>query len=112
VNSPLCADLIDEYERGRLTTRWKIRRQPGIREHFIGRTFALVIFFSDRFLALQRKKSRTARRTRRFFAICAKLPLDLQMVLCNVMFGSARSLVTSKDSEPGFRWLARITPWK
>ena len=83
-------------------------------EFFIGHLFALVIFYSDKFLRVKRGILRwtpKSGKVRRFLGICAKLPLDLQMTLCNRAFRSPRSIVSSKDSEPGFKWLARDVTW-
>jgi len=109
-NGPLCASLIGEYERDPVAVSLRLRRLPGIREGYIGRTFALVIFVSDGFLVL--REDEVPEETQRFFGVCARLPLDLQMALCNRMFGSPRNVVPSRDSETGFRWLARSTTWE
>jgi len=86
INGPLCADLIDEYERDPVAVRNRLRRQPGLREYFIGHLFALIVFHSDSFVAT--KDSTVDSYTRKFFRITSQLPLDLQMVLCNRIFGS------------------------
>jgi len=109
-NGPLCADLIDEYERDPVAVRHQLRRQPGLREHFIGHLFALVVFHSDSFVVINRRTAHPD--TRRFFRITSQLPLDLQMVLCNRIFGSPRDIILSRDSEPGFQLLARTTTWQ
>jgi len=54
-NSPLCADLIDDYEHDPVAARHRLRRQPGLREFFIGHLFALVVFHSDSFAATNEK---------------------------------------------------------
>lgn len=38
----------------------------------------------------------------RFFSIAERLPLDLQMVLSNRIFGSEKDVIISKDSGVGF----------
>jgi len=110
INGPLCADLIEEYERGPVAVRHRLRRQPGLREYFIGHLFALVVFHSDSFAATNEKLAHTD--TRRFFRICARLPLEIQMLLCNRIFGSPRDIILSRDSEPGFQLLTRRTTWQ
>jgi len=110
-NGPQCADLIDDYEgepEHRVIQR--LRCQPGLREYFIGHLFALVVFHSDSFVVVNEKTADPD--TRRFFRITSQLPLDLQMVLCNRIFGSPRDIILSRDSEPGFRLLARTTTWQ
>ena len=111
-NGPLCADLIDDYEREpeHLRVFHRLRRQPGLREYFIGHLFALVVFHADSFLVINERTAHSY--TRRFFRITSQLPLDLQMVLCNRNFGSPRDIILSRDSEPGFQLLTRTTTWQ
>jgi len=109
-NGPLCADLIDEYERDPVPVRHRLRRQPGLREYFSGHLFALVVFHSDSFVVINERTAHPD--TKRFFRITSRLPLDLQMVLCNRIFGSPRDIILSLDSEPGFQLLARTTSWQ
>jgi len=109
-NGPLCADLIDEYERNPVAVRHRLRRQPGLREYFIGHLFALVVFHSDSFAVINERTAHSY--TRRFFRITSQLPLDLQMVLCNRVFGSPRDIILLRDSEPGFPLLTRTTTWQ
>jgi hypothetical protein len=115
-NGPLIADLIDEYNLDPVGVRLRLRNLPGIRELYIGHVFALVVFFSDGYLQMRRGDHRhgdISPEIKRLFAIGARLPLENQMALCNRMFGSSRDVVASRDSEPGFRWLARLAlPWR
>jgi len=47
---------------------------------------------------------------RRFFRITRVLPIELQMVVCNRLFGSARDLIRAVHSEVAFKRMAqRIT---
>jgi len=108
-NGPLCADLIDEYERDPVATTHRLRRQPGLRDFFIGHLFALVVFHSDSFTVINERTAHFD--TKRFFKITSRLPLDLLMLLCNRIFGSPRDIILSRDSEPGFQLLARTTTW-
>jgi len=105
---PIIAALIDEYEKAPKPVRDRLRQLPGVRGHFIGQAFALVVFYSDNFVRLRAGKHGDISR---FLRLCKLLPMDLQMVLCNRLFGSGRNVVTSIDSEPGFRWLARPSIW-
>ena len=108
-NGPLCADLIDEHEREPVATRHRLRCQIGLREYFIGHLFALVVFHADSFVVI--KEGVLQADITRFFRITYQLPLDLQMVLCNRIFGSPRDIILSRDSEPGFQLLTRTTTW-
>ena len=130
------ADLINDYERDPAAVRRRMRRNPRIRDTYIARVFAIVIFFTDGFVGLKPAAAAAAAATttttattatatatatgsacakddpQRFLRITSGLPMDLQMLLCNRMFGSPRDIVLSRDSEPGFRWLARTTTWQ
>jgi len=109
-NGPFCASLIDEYEHDPVAVRHRLCRLPGLREYFIGHLFALVVFHSDSFVVINERLAHPD--TKRFFKITSQLPLDLQMVLCNRIFGSPRDIILSRDSEPGFHLLTRTTTWQ
>jgi len=109
-NSPLCADLINEYEHDPVAARHRLRRQPGLREYFIGHLFALVVFHSDNFVVINERLAHLD--IRRYFRLCARLPLEVQMIICNRIFGSPKDIILSRDFEPGFKCLARITTWR
>lgn len=104
-NGPLIADLIDAYDGDPAGVRRRLRCLPGIRDLFIGHLFALMVFFSDGFLCLPR--SPPPNETGRFFTICSRLPLELQMIISNRIFDSVKDVILSRDSEAGFRWVAR-----
>ena len=67
-----------------------------------------MVFHSDGFVA---PGHRAPARSKSFFAIASQLPLELQMVLCNRVYGSPKDLVASKHSETGFWWLMRKVTW-
>jgi len=108
-NGPLCADLIDEYERDPVAVRHRLRRQPGLREYFIGHLFALVVFHSDSFVVINERPAHPDSIS--FFRICARLPLEIQMIICNRVFGCPKDIIPLRDSEPGFKLLDRSTTW-
>ena len=97
LNGPLCADLIDEYEHDPVAVRHRLRRQPGLREYFIGHLFALVVFHSDSFVVIN---ERLAHPGIKRFRITSRLPLEIQMIICNRIFGSPKDIILSRDSEP------------
>jgi len=43
----------------------------------------------------------------RFFAIASKLPIELQMILCNRLYGLGKELISSRDSEEAFKTMTR-----
>jgi len=109
-NGPLCANVIDEYERNPVAVRHRLRRQPGLRESFIAGLFALVVFHSESFVVINERLAHPD--TKRFFRICARLPLEVQMIICNRAFGSPKDIILSRDSEPCFQLLDRSTTWQ
>ena len=48
----------------------------------------------------------------RFFRIVERLPLELQMVLCNRASGSARDIILIKRSEESFRRWTEVFVWE
>lgn len=70
----------------------------------------MVVFFADDYVKLRAGVTDDSS-VARFYRIAGKLPLDLQMLLCNRMYGSPKDIVALKDSEPGFQWLARWATW-
>jgi len=50
----------------------------------------------------------TSRKAARFFQIAQHLPLELQMVLCNRVFGVEKVMVLTKHSEPAFQKLGKL----
>lgn len=46
-------------------------------------------------------------KTFRFFKIAMRLPMELQMMLCNILFDYGKDVILTKDSEPAFRSLAK-----
>jgi len=127
---PVIADIVDSYELNPTQVRAQLRRLPGVRgwgnfssvwrgifwaltpfhpaDNYIGNTFAQVIFVADKFATPTNPHGGIREAlTLRFFKIATSLPLDLQMVLCNRMFGSHKDVIPSKIAEPAFRWLAR-----
>ena len=71
-----------------------------------------MVFYSDGFLRNSDGPGPADPKVKRFLTICAALPLELQMTLCNRMFRSPRNIVSTKDSEPAFKWLARDITWQ
>jgi len=71
--------------------------------------FALVVFVSDGLLEIKDTTTRTP--AARFFSIARRLPLELQMMLCHRVVGSAKEIIPGKDSEVAFKELARRLPW-
>lgn len=73
--------------------------------------FAIMVYICDDYLALKPQSEFAENKNRvdaiRFFTIASQLPMDLQMVMCNRAFGSARALILTKNSEPAFLNLSK-----
>ena len=76
----------------------------------------MIIFLSDDFLVFKERPENAdeekgdPNKLKRFFKITRVLPIELQKVVCNRLFGSARDLVRAVHSEAAFKRMAqRIT---
>ena len=76
----------------------------------------MIIFLSDDFLVIKKTPENAdegkgdPNKLKRFFRITQVLPIELQMVVCNRLFGSARDLIRAVHSEAAFKRMAqRIT---
>jgi len=86
-------------------TRHELRVRLGFTEALAAEVFALTVFLCDGLLQL---KPAIVTTTTRFFAIAKRLPMELQMILCNFVAGSKKQNILRKDSEVAFKSLARI----
>ena len=114
-NGPLIAALIDSFDADPDATRQKLREIPDLRDSFISDLFALVVFLCDGLLSVNTGSSSsasppspTSKKAARFFQIAHCLPMELQMMLCNRVFGSWKNSVLTKHSEPAFKRLGRL----
>jgi len=105
-NGPLIAALIDSFDLDPDATYQQLRELPELRNSFIGDLFALVVFLCDDLLVVN--ASSTNKKATRFFQIAHRLPMELQMMLCNRVFGAGKDTVLTKHSEPAFKKLGRM----
>jgi len=108
-NGPLIAALLDSFDLDPVTTRQKLRELPEVRDSHIQDLFSLVIFLCDGLLMVgpSASASSTNQRAVQFLQIAQRLPMELQMMLCNRMFGSAKDIVLTRDSELAFKRLVK-----
>jgi len=71
--------------------------------------FALVVFVSDGLLQI--KGTTTPTPAARFFTVARSLPLELQMMLCSRLVGSAKEIISGKESEVAFKSLVENLMW-
>ena len=94
---PQIAELIDEYSADPAGTCHRLRRCKGVRELYVAEVFALVVLLSDHFLKFRMAlNSPSEVAVKRFFAMLFALPMELQMMVCNRVFGSSRDAVLSR----------------
>ena len=81
----------------------------------ISQLFALVVLYSDDYLfvceereAADKMAEQRQDAAARFMKITAKLPQELQMVICNLTFGRNKSFVLTKESEPAFKEMIKL----
>jgi len=126
-NGPLIANLLDSFDADPAAIRQELRELPELRDTFISDLFALVVFVCDGLLIASIASSASSssslssslsssssvnsnshHKAARFFQIAEALPMELQMVLSNVVFCSGKNLVLTKHSEPAFKKLGRM----
>jgi len=97
--------LLERFKSDAAQTRHALRVELDWYDELAAKMFALVVFVSDGLLQI--KDTTTTTPAARFFKIAAKLPLELQMVLCFRLVGSAKEIIHCKESEAAFKELAR-----
>jgi len=81
----------------------------GWHDELAAKMFALEVFVSDGLLQI--KDTTTTTPAARFFSIARRLPLEIQMVLCFRQVGSTKEIIPGRDSEAGFKSLAKRLVW-
>ena len=105
--------LLERLTANPTRTFHEVRVKLGVLGELAAEVFALTIFLCDDLLQLKpalnpavTPNSASAVATR-FFAIATRLPLELQMILCYRVVGSAKQNILSDESEVAFKSLAR-----
>jgi len=80
--------LLKRFESDAAKTRHAVRVELGLLDELAAEMFALVVFVSDGLLQI--KDTTTTTPAARFFSIANQQPLELQMVLCYRVMGSAK----------------------
>ena len=97
--------LLERFKSDAAQTRYVIRVELGLLDGVAAEMFAMVVFVSDGILQINDTKTTTP--AARFFKIARRLPLELQMMLCFRLLGSAKEIIPGKDSEAAFKELAK-----
>jgi len=97
--------LLERFKENPVKTRHAMRVELGLLDELAAEMFALVVFVSDGLLEIN--DTMTPSPAARYFSIATQLALELQMVLCHRVVGSAKEIISGKDSEMAFKELAR-----
>jgi len=121
--------MLERFRANPALTRYDIRLGLGLAVELAAELFALVVFLCDGLLQLKPVVSNPVTSSSsssssspssisaitigasgavRFFEIAQRLPLELQMVLCNKVFGSVKERILMRHSEEAFQSLVRM----
>lgn len=104
INSNTLVALLNRFEADPIETRRKVRAELGITEQLAAEAFALVIFLCDGLFRLRESTPEEGiSKSHRFFRIAQRLPMDLQMLLCNKHAGSMKTFILSRCRESAFK---------
>lgn len=100
--------LMTDFEENPEQTRRHIRFKLGLdREEDAASVFAMTIFICDGLCALKEDVIWPQTTHLKIFGILKKLPMELQMVVCNRIAGLMNDIINKKHSEEAFRDLAK-----
>ena len=99
--------LLQRFKSDPTKTRHAIRVELGLLDELATGVLALVVFVSDGLLQINDTTTTTPSPAARFFSIATQLPLELQMVLCFRQVGSVKEIISGKNSEAAFKYLAK-----
>jgi len=116
--SPVIRSLVQSYVADEVRTRSRLRVELGLAHEDAAALFILVFSLADDLLRITTMddkkycKEYIAKRwiMRRFLKVARRLPLDLQMRLCNVIYGVNQDCIPEKATMPAFRALA-VVDW-
>jgi len=97
--------LLERFKGDAAKTRYAMRVELGLVDELAAEVFALVVFVSDGLLHINDTTAPSP--AARFFSIARRLPLELQMMLCHRVVGSAKEIIPGKEREVAFKELAR-----
>ena len=105
--------VLERFIANPAQTRLELRVKLGMLDELAAEVFALSVFLCDDLLPLKSVSNPATTPTLadnaaiRFFTIAAKLPMELQMILCHQTVGSTKQNILRKDSEAAFQSLAK-----
>ena len=96
--------LLERFRDHPEETRHEVRVELGCFDEMAAEIFALVVFLCDGLLEIKEENMTGAAR---FFRMAKRLPMELQMVLCHRVVGSAGENIPGEQRELAFKELAR-----
>jgi hypothetical protein len=90
-----------------------IQVELGFCDALAAELFAMTVFLCDGLLKLTIRRAHHSgpllpqTNATRFFVIAQRLPMELQMILCHVVYNSSKENILSKDSELAFKSLTK-----
>jgi hypothetical protein len=98
-------DLLTNFIETPVHTRLRLRSELDMPTASL--TFALVIFMCDGLLALINPEHK-AHNQSRFFTLLARLPMELQMLVCNMTQSLNKSLISHTEREEAFKLMSQL----
>lgn len=98
-------DLLEQYEADPRGTTLRMRRKHNFRAP-AAQLFALVVYLCDDYFRLRPATRATS--AARFAFVASRLPMELQMRLCNLAAGFEDHTIPQADVERGFMVMARV----
>ena len=98
------AQILEGYSQNSDLQRTRQREILGVSARFSAEVLGLVVFLCDLHLKVKHQAGKEAR----FFSIAQRLPFELQMVLCNRVFGRLQDSITLPDREAAFKSLGKV----
>jgi len=106
-----CADqavaVLTRFNEAPSTLVRELQSEFGLFQALVAGLFALTVLLSDGYLRLKGTLTASADGRVRFFVILEKLPMELQMVVCHRVQGSAKENIHSQDTEVALKVIVR-----
>jgi len=100
------SSLLERFIKDPILTRYELRIKFCMFDSVAAVMFAMAVFMCDGILCLKADSIIIDAKSRRFFSIIERMPMELQMIICRRVVGSSKNNILIKDSEPAFKILA------
>ena len=94
--------LLKRFSENQEQIRQEIRIELGLAYIDAAELFATIVFLCDSYFAIK-----SDNKAARFFRIIRTIPMEIQMVVCNRVYGSKKETILSSDSEKAFGSIVR-----